>query len=114
EKDAIGAHQLELVDPGAVIAFELDLQHLAGVLARDALEQGVQRHDLAGLERAAGAVMVVVGGREAGRARQQQRQQQPRQDMADGSRFHGRTPVRWPRAWSTRRCRYSTAKLNAS
>src|SRR5690606_31676737 len=106
EQHAIGAQQLELVDPGAILAFELDLDDLPRMPSRDPFEERVQRHDLAGFHGAPRPVMVVVGERKGSRAGQQQGQQELR-----GA--HGK--ARWTlAAWWTRWGLYSAARLNGS
>src|SRR3954453_2893495 len=54
---AVGAQRFDLVDPAAVMLLKLDLEYLADALAAQPLQHLVQRHDLAALQRRAGAIM---------------------------------------------------------
>ena len=80
--------QLEFIDPAPVVALELDLQHLAAVLLRNALEDGRQRQHLAGAQGRARPVMVTLAIGHGGRRQGQQCQRHGDQHGQDSG--HGR------------------------
>jgi hypothetical protein len=88
--------QFELVDPAAVVAFELDLQHLARVAALHAFEQRGQWQHLAGLHGGACTVVIAILTRLDGRGQQpghQQAQAQQRQAASGRSAGTSHEPI---------------------
>ena len=69
-----GAGKTVMAAAAFAALLQFHLQHIAGVLSRNPLQQRGQRQDLAGLHRGAGLVVVVVGRRQRGQAPQGQAQ----------------------------------------
>ena len=71
DQPAAALQQPDLVDEFAIILFELDLDHLAGIVALDPVQHVAQRQDLAILQGLARTVVVVLAGRAQARTRGQ-------------------------------------------
>ena len=54
-----GAQQLDLVNPARVLALQFDFHDLPRIVALDPFQDRAQGQDLAGLQRLAGAIVIV-------------------------------------------------------